>query len=46
MHEVPWGPNGEPVKVNFSINLNSILAIDEPKQVIYYISIGIIHMSI
>ena len=35
MHEVPWGPNGEPVKVNFSINLNSILAIDEPKQVKY-----------
>ena len=37
MHEVPWTDDGGPVKVNFSINLSSILAIDEPKQVhIYY----------
>ena len=34
MHEVPWSDTGNsPVLVNFSINLNSILAIDEPKQV-------------
>ena len=33
MHEVPWTDDGGPVKVNFSINLSSILAIDEPKQV-------------
>ena len=35
MHEVPWTDDGGPVKVNFSINLSSILAIDEPKQVCF-----------
>ena len=35
MHEVPWTDDGGPVKVNFSINLSSILAIDEPKQVLF-----------
>ena len=35
MHEVPWTEDGGPVKVNFSINLSSILAIDEPKQVCF-----------
>lgn len=33
MHEVPWDIDGLPLTVNFSINLKSILDVDEPQQV-------------
>ena len=32
-HHLPRLTNSQPVRVNFSINLSSILAVDEPKQV-------------
>ena len=34
LNEVPSGPEGQPIVVNFSMNLANILAIDEPNQVI------------
>ena len=33
-HRVPESENGGPLTVNFSVNLVSIVAVDEPNQVI------------